>query len=74
MTQHSLLERDSLLLAGAIISGLALFFSLRTGRTIPTPVVFYQEDNPVLFLSTQSITFCIFASCVLGLVENSGWL
>jgi hypothetical protein len=74
VTQHSLFERDAWLLAGAILSGLAIFFSLRTGKTILTPMIFYAGDNPVLYWSMQSITFCIFVSCVLGLLENSGWL
>jgi len=71
---HFPLANDATLAVGTIASGAALFFSLRTGKTIPTPMVFYAEDNPVLYWSVQSIAFGIFASCLLGLAENAGWL
>ena len=72
--QNFPVENDAMLLVGAVVSGLMLFFSLRTGRTIPTPMVFYEADNPFLYWFMQSVTFCIFVSCVFGIVENFGWL
>jgi len=71
---HFPLANDAALVVGAVASGAALFFSLRTGKTIPTPMVFYAEDNPVLYWSLQSVMFGIFVSCLLGIVENIGWL
>jgi hypothetical protein len=50
--------------------GLFLWFSLRTGKTIPMPMVFHREDNSLFFWSIQGIAVFLLVNCLLGIAEN----